>query len=93
MRKVSYGFKLQSLKTLRSLSKALSREVMGSIPCLLDERPEAFNRVGVPLSCLPGFAPVERLVLRLFASLVVSTRLVGVKFGSICFHKLLDKYC
>ena len=41
---------------------------------------------------LPFLAPVHRFMLHLFTDLVmVSFILVGIEFGVVCFHKLLDK--
>ena len=65
--------------------------VMGSIPCPFDERPKTFHCVGMYPPRFPFLAPVQRFMLHLFTDLVVSFIRVGIEFGGICFHKLLDK--
>ena len=40
---------------------------------------------------LPFLTPVHRFMLHLFTDLLVAFILIGIEFGNICFHKLLDK--
>ncbi len=57
------------------------------IPHTLDQRPKAFNRIGMNLTGFPRFAPIERLLFHFFTNLIIPTTLIGNELGIFSFDE------